>query len=765
MKRARTAGGRGWRRLPAACLAVTLAGLTVAATPTAGVAAEGPERLLNGTFDSGGADPWWVGANVAAGVSDGRWCLDVTGGTVNPWDAIVGQSLVPLELGKAYTFAFEASAEPGVSVQTTVQENVEPFTATLATRVTLTSEPQAFSFDFTSSVGTVDGAVTFQVGGNPADARICLDNISLTGGEQTGGPAQDTGPAVRVNQVGYLPQLPKRASVVTEATEPQAWTLRDAAGATVAAGATTVFGTDAASADHVHLIDFSAVTQVGTGYTLTVGDQTSVPFDISKHLYDVLPNDALAHFYHQRSGIPIEERFVGAEYARPAGHLGVAPNKGDTSVPCLPGVCDYSLDVRGGWYDAGDHGKYVVNGGISVWQLLNAYERSQHVRGADRRAFADGTQPIPEAGNRVPDILDEARWELEFLLRMQVPADKPLAGMAHHKIHDENWTGLPTRPELDAQQRYLHAPSTAATLNLAAAAAACARIWRPFDRAFANRCQAAAETAWAAAVANPAILALDSDNVGGGAYSDSTVTDEFYWAAAELFATTGKAAYLTALTSSPLYSAKSFSAGGFSWQSVGALGDLTLALVPSRLPRADVAAIRAGIATAADGYVAAINGQGYPVPIGRNHYVWGSNSQVLNNALVLGAAADYTGQRAYREAAVSALDYLLGRNGLNQSYVVGYGERAARNLHHRFWANQSDPSLPIPPAGTIAGGPNSALQDPLAARMLAGCAPQRCYIDHIESFSTNEEAINWNAPLIWVSQFAAEAGRPSHHRR
>src|SRR5690606_10121561 len=120
--------------------------------------------------------------------------------------------------------------------------------------------------------------------------------------------------------------------------------------------------------------------------------------------------------------IEIDGDLVGEEYARPAGHLGVAPNKGDTDVPCQPGVCDYRLDVRGGWYDAGDHGKYVVNGGIATYQLLSAFERTKYAAsGFGGAELGDGTLRIPERNNGVPDILDEARWELEFLMRMQVP--------------------------------------------------------------------------------------------------------------------------------------------------------------------------------------------------------------------------------------------------------------------------------------------------------------------------------------------------------
>ena len=118
-----------------------------------------------------------------------------------------------------------------------------------------------------------------------------------------------------------------------------------------------------------------------------------------------------------------------------------------------PWTCDYTRDVTGGWYDAGDHGKYVVNGGISVAQLMQEYERTLTAPTASRRALGDGTLAIPESGNGVPDLLDEARWELEWMLKMQVPAGEPYAGLAHHKVHDANWTGLPTDPAADPQAR------------------------------------------------------------------------------------------------------------------------------------------------------------------------------------------------------------------------------------------------------------------------------------------------------------------------
>jgi endoglucanase len=562
--------------------------------------------------------------------------------------------------------------------------------------------------------------------------------------------APDPGSPVKVNQVAYVPGLPKQATVVSSAGAPIGWTLRNSAGATVASGQTTVKGADALSGDSVHVVDFSAYDTPGSGYVLSAGGADSYPFDISAAPVKQLRYDSLAFFYHQRSGIAIESQYVGSRYARPAGHVGVAPNQGDTSVPCRTS-CGYSLDVRGGWYDAGDQGKYVVNGGIAAWQLLNLYERS-----TDRVALGDGTLAIPERANGVPDVLDEARWEVEFLLRMQVPDGRTDAGMVHHKIHDENWTGLPMRPEADPQRRLLSPVSTAATLNLAAVAAQAARIWRTVDPTFSARALTAAQKAYAAAKANPNRLASSTDSTGGGAYEDAVVTDEFYWAAAELYTTTGTASYRADVTGSALYKGAGFNQGGFYWGWVAVLGDTTLALVPNGLPAADVAATRARFTSFADGLLSEVAAQGYPAPNGGPTYNWGSDGQIANNATVLGLAHDFTGLAKYRVGAFQALDYLLGRNPLNQSYIAGYGEKAVRNVHHRFWANQSDASLPTAPPGSLSGGPNSGLQDPVAQAQLAGCKAQKCFVDDIGAYSVNEVAVNWNSALASLASWAAE---------
>ncbi|MCS7477383.1 glycoside hydrolase family 9 protein [Umezawaea endophytica] len=745
---------RRWRR--AAKAATTALALVVTGSTGYTAHAADYERLVNGTFSGGTADPWWNGAGTSGRVTDGEFCTAVTGGTTNPWDALIGQNGVPFETGQSYTFAFDARATTAQRVSAVTGEGVAPYRQIAKQDFDVTTTKQRFTYTFTSTLDFPDagnGQATFHLGGQSFDNTVCVDNVSLVGGALPpgGGPGAPT-KKIQVNQVGYLPGLPKHATLVSDSTTPRPWTVRDSAGATVASGQSTPQGLDAASGDNTHLIDFSSFDQAGTGYTLAVGDDESFPFDITANPFAELRHDSLEFFYHQRSGTPIEAKYVGDTYARAAGHLNVAPNQGDDNVPCRADLnCGYTLDVRGGWYDAGDHGKYVVNGGISAWQVLDTYERAVALGDAD--ALGDGSLKIPESGNGVPDILDEARWEVEFLLRMQAPS-----GMVHHKIHDANWTGLPTLPAQDAQPRRLSAVSTAATLNTAAVAAQSARIWKTIDPAFAAKALAAAEKAYAAAKANPNVLADPNDGTGGGTYSDGTVSDEFYWAAAELFTTTGGAAYRADVTGSPHYRGQSLSTRGFDWASTGPLGDITLAVVPNGLPRADVAAIRSAFTTTADAHLAQMATAGYPVPY-RNpdgSYDWGSNGLVANNAVVLALANDFTGAAKYREGVYRTMDYLLGRNPTGYSYVTGYGDQPVRNVHHRFWANQLEPSLPTAPPGVLSGGPNSALQDPIAARLLQGCKPQKCFVDHIEAYSLNEVTVNWNSALAWVANWAAE---------
>lgn len=744
----------GRRRRAAPLAAGIVVALAVSGLTSGNAQADAVEQIVNGTFDDGHV-PWWSTANLTLDSSDGRLCADVPGGTINPWDAIIGQDDIALQAGATYEFRFFGSATPGKVGKALIQLPVAPYTQYLAANPALNVSGDSYRYTFTSPVDLPNAQVAFQIGGSTQPWRICLDDISLTGDAEPDVYEPDTGPRVRVNQVGYLPRGPKNATVVTEVAEALPWQLRNDAGTVVASGTTQPRGLDESSGQRVHSIDFGDHQKRGTGYTLTTDGDTSRPFDIGTGFYEQLRLDALRFYYTQRSGVEIRED-LRPGYGRPAGHIGVAPNQGDVSVPCQPGVCEYSLDVSGGWYDAGDHGKYVVNGGISVHQLMSEYERSLLARTGELWKLRDGTLDLPESGNWVPDILDEARWEQEFLLKMQVPAGQPYAGMVHHKIHDDSWTGLPLLPHLDPKRRELHPVSTAATLNLAATAAQAARVYLPYDWRFALENLRAAKTAWAAATSNPAMYADPNDGNGGGAYADDNVTDELYWAAAELFITTGAGEYRDFLLASPLHTTDVWRDRGFDWGNTAQLGRLQLATLPNRLP--DRERIRQSVVTGADTYLATMEAHPYGIPYAPtdNTYDWGSNNLILNNAIVMAVAFDITGTDRYRDGVLETMDYIFGRNALNQSYVTGYGEVASENQHSRWYAHQLNTDLPNPPRGTLSGGPNSSIQDPVAQQKLQGCAPQFCYLDDIESWSTNELTINWNAPLAWLAAFVAD---------
>lgn len=621
---------------------------------------------------------------------------------------------------------------------------------------------------------------------------VSFDNINLKDPQFPGYDKEPEEPtnAVRVNQVGYFTDLEKKATVVSSSTTPIAWRLLDSSNNVVKSGQTTVFGKDHASGDNVHTIDFSDFKTEGKGYKLAVDSadvspKESMKFDIGNGIYSKMKSDAIKYFYNNRSGIEIKGNYAGrADLARPAGHpsdvLGNAPNTWYKA--------NYTLDVTGGWYDAGDHGKYVVNGGISTWTMMNQYERAlQNKVDLKRAPFGDGTMNIPESGNGIPDILDESRWNLQTLLKMQVPEGNELAGMVHHKAHDERWTALGIRPDQDPQKRYLQPPSTAATLNLAAIAAQGSRLWKSYDSAFASKCLASAEKAWDAAVAHPDKLAPLTGAIGGGAYGDNKVDDEFYWAACELYATTGESKYLDYIKSSKYYLEMPTSltggedngiTGPFDWGNVQGLGTITLALVPNGLPKEDVDTAKKNIKAAADAFITNENKEGYGTPMTEGPYgsplsdgsaqsgkgyPWGSNSLVVNEGIVMAYANDFSDKtdNKYINGAERSMDYILGCNPNVQSYVTGYGSNPLENPHHRFWAYQTDNTFPKAPAGAMAGGPNSGLEDPWVkgSGWKPGSRPAaKCFMDNIESWSTNEVTINWNAPFAWMSSYMDDNG-------
>jgi endoglucanase len=736
----------------------------------------GHNLVYNGDFAKGARSLPWNGelSKPAAGrtfVDKGELCLEVKNRGLNRWDAQLRHQHIKLLKGHTYTIQFKVRSTQKTRAYLKVGQAGPPYREFWKLLFPIEEKPQVYSGTFTMEAPDDPGIeMAFHMGGQlarltPAPFTVCLDDVRIDDPQhvEVPEPVPPPIPNVLVNQVGYFPALAKIAVAKNPNAVP--WELLNAKGEVVAKGTTAPFGFDAASGDHVSIIDFTAYAEKGTGYTLRVGKDVSHAFDIADDLYAKIKYDALAFFYQQRSGIAIEMPYAGHEqWVRPAGHLDVKPNIGDTAVPCSPQAgCTYKLDVRGGWYDAGDHGKYVVNAGISVWTLLNWWERGLAFGGnAD---FADGKMNIPENKNKVPDLLDEARWEVEWELRMQVPEGEKFAGMAHHKMHDAKWTALSMGPHEDPVPRFLYPVSTSATLDLAANAAQAARIWHGIDKAFADKCLKAAERAWVAAKANPTAFSPTVQDDGGGPYDDNKVDDNFYWAAAELYITTKKAEYKDAVVKSEFFKrvdADWVDDGMFTsmtWGDTHALGSISLAIVPNGLGKDVSDAIRKNVVAVADKYSDIVAKQGYRLPFAptKKGYPWGSNSFVVTNAHMIALAHDFTKDSRYLNGVAMGMDYLLGRNPLDQSYVTGWGDRPLENPYHRFWCHQANPKYPPPPPGILSGGPNSGFEDPyMASAGLNGCAPQKCFLDNGEAWSANEVTINWNAPLFWVAAYLDE---------
>jgi len=386
-----------------------------------------------------------------------------------------------------------------------------------------------------------------------------------------------------VNQLGYLPDGPKRATLISCSEAGVDFAVRDADGAALFVGRSAPWPVrpEPTSGLVVHVLDFSELRSRGSGLRVEAAGQRSYPFDVTDRLYDPLREDALHFFYLMRSGIAIaEQRAPG--YARPAGHVGRLPNPGDTDVAAWTGPDADRLypgwrqlgkfDVTGGWYDAGDYGKYVTSGAIAVWQLLGTLD------------LLARTRPSVATQRLAGAVIEECSWQLDWLTRMQIPNGHAMAGLAFHRVHGTEWSPLPGWPHEDPTERVLHRPSTTATLHLAAATAHGARLLSSRDQRFARRLLSAARRAYAAARRHSLLIPPDDHaRFGGGPYADPDPADDFYWAAAELWLATGADVYRHDFLASREHTTEAFDPTGFDFDRVTALARIDLALAGAGL--------------------------------------------------------------------------------------------------------------------------------------------------------------------------------------
>ena len=551
--------------------------------------------------------------------------------------------------------------------------------------------------------------------------------------------AQPAAPAIHLNQVGFYPAAPKVAVVVGGAAGPFTLTAMGG-GQAVFTGQLGPARYDSLAHQTVRQADFSACQAVGTFVLTGPGLGTSAPFQIRPQVHQAVAQAALKGFYYQRASTALPPAYAGA-WSRPAGHP-------DTQVLVHASAATAQrpagtrLASPRGWYDAGDYNKYVVNSGITLGTLFSLYE--------DFPAYCGQLKTnIPESQNALPDVLDEALWNLRWLLTMQDPAD----GGVYHKLTNASFDGM-VMPAAATAPRYVVQKSTAASLDFAAALAQASRVFRPFGRALpglADSCLRASTRAWVWARQHPAAYYRQEElnqqfqpAIQTGAYGDEDVRDEWAWAATELYVTTKDDQYWAAghLLAGPVAVA--------SWAQVRPLAYFTLLRFGSSLTPAGRLALpqaQQRVRALADSLRAGYTHHAYGTVMGHRarDYGWGSNAEAANQGIALVQAYRLSGERAYLAAALTNLDYLLGRSATGYCFVTGSGTHAPQHPHHR--PSEAD-GVPAPVPGLLVGGPNPGRQD--------GCPypsalPPLAYSDAVCSYASNEIAINWQAPLVYLA--------------
>ncbi len=556
--------------------------------------------------------------------------------------------------------------------------------------------------------------------------------------------------AVKVDQVGYLPARAKLALVTDPAATGSFAVRRSADGSQVLTGSLGPPIPDSDTGDTVRVADFTALGQTGSFYLDVAGVGASHEFDVAPDVYAKVFYLAMRAFYGQRCGTAVDLAPTYPGYRHAACHAPGTPNP-DALMHASSGAHG-SVEATGGWHDAGDYGKYVVNSGIATGELLWTYEVF-----ADR--VGEVKLDIPESGNAVPDVLDEVRWNLGWMLKMQ---DQD--GGVWHKLTSERFGGF-VMPEVDdGGPRYVigtgSAPykSSCATGDFAAVMAAAARIFRPFDPDFAGAALSAAERAWRWLSSNPGVVFKNCCGVQTGEYGDSNCSDERLWAAAELFRTTGRAEYGDEFAANYAAARAGLVAAITpTWQDVGTLALLTYYFAVQPNVREEVRAqIRTDMLAAADAIVARTSANPYHVSLRPNDYVWGSNGVAANYGVLLVLANAMRPTPACLDAAADNLHYLLGRNSFGLSWVTQVGRRPFHNPHHRPSGADAN-AEPWP--GLLSGGPNRYGGDPVIDALPA-TPPARRYKDDQGSYASNEVAINWNAPLVFLLAGLLPENRP-----
>ena len=534
---------------------------------------------------------------------------------------------------------------------------------------------------------------------------------------------------IKVDQAGYLPGSPKLAMVATSPPASEFQVRRAGDGSVVFSGRLSMPARDHDSGDNVQTADFTDLQTSGRYYIEVPGVGRSWDFDIGPDTFARAFYLAMRSFYGQRCGTAVDlgPEFPGFKHAPCHLKAEYHPSSGKTGP----------ANIIGGWHDAGDYGRYVVNSGITTGTLLWTWE----IFGP---RIGKTNLNIPESGNGTPDFLNEVRWNLNWMLAMQ-DSD----GGLWQKEMTENFGGF-VMPENDGMHYVIGTgkppyKSSCATADFAAVMAIANRVYAPFDAAFARRALDASRRAWVWLDKYPNVLFRNPPGVHTGEYGDSDCGDERLWAAAELWRTTKEKAYQQYFVSHyGDYTNTLRAVRPQDWQYVAPLAMWTWVLGGAR----DKAAsdIRERTRTAADEVVARTAQNGYRTSLASTDYIWGSNALAANYGVQLVVADMIHPDARYVNAAMDNLHYLLGRNTFSLSWLTAVGEHSVQHPHHR--PSGAD-GLAAPWPGLLSGGPNQDREDQVL-RALPQLPPAKIYVDSQDSYASNEIAINWNAALVFV---------------
>ncbi len=517
---------------------------------------------------------------------------------------------------------------------------------------------------------------------------------------------------ITVNQIGYLPSTIKTATITGTGLNNTAKLIDEKNNKVIFKHKIGSGKNNPDTNEKEAVFDFSEVQEEGT-YHIESGNTISPSFKISKTVYNDVLKASLKMLYYQRCGQELTSEFAG-DFAHPACHMEKAILYDNPSK---------TIDVSGGWHDAGDYGRYSVAGAKAVADLLLAYENYPKV-------FTDDIG-IPESGNGVADILDEARYELDWLFKMQ-RAD----GGVYHKVTCRSFPGE-IMPQDETDELVVMPVSTTATGDFAGVMAIAARVYIKTDRAYAEKCLAAAKKAATYLEKSPrdTVGYKNPEDILTGEYDDTCDVDERFWAYAELFKTTEDVSYEEALLKELPNNDCTLG-----WQDVAGYG--VYAYITAKGPTH-----KKEIKELANNKVKEIvdnaNKNAYGSTI-IGTYPWGSNMTIANNGEYLLLMRNLL-DSFDRNVVSQQIHYLFGNNPTGYCFMTGFGSLAPEHPHHR-------PSQAVGKAvpGMLVGGPNNGLNDPCAQISLKDAPVAKCYIDNAESYSTNEITIYWNSPIIYL---------------